>query len=604
MSFKIFSLQLTGKIKPVATIEKQREALANDYAVFLKTEGSDKLSAFMALKEMVNSDEFKKSKKEIESLRFKGSEEEKQLKEFTRLTKLARIKKFFAVEGSSNLVKYEAEKDGQIMKEYYAHLKYIKEGQFEKDKKEIKSQVFKGSVEDKKLKEFKRLDKSAAIRAYKELVGSDKIKQHKSFEESDKLKQFNELKNKQDKDKAQGKEFKSLKRDAEIKSYLRFNKSKKFKLFNEIKGSDNLKRYNELKEYISSEAFKKRETFLKDKKKFEKSEAYKKQHEFKKLASNVTVKFVLQYEKSKLYKNYLEVKDSSELKRHNELKELIESDEFKKQKAWLEDKKRWEKTEGYKKEQQYQKEKMIPEFINYYKYKDTDDFDFFKNWEVVFEDDFAAKDLNNKLWGSCPPSAEKLLGENYAMPGDIGIFTNGSNLNLDNKLRIQVKKEKTTGKVWQMPAGFVPAEFEYTSGMISSGGRFEMGDGIVEAKIKYKPVKQVASSFYLSGNESTPRANLVEMGAKNNVGISRLDNKGKIINSGLDISNLKRGLYLFTLQKDGATFSWKINETEVWTEREESLNKALQLNASSLLIDSISASSDFEIEWVKCYRKK
>ncbi|WP_346863746.1 hypothetical protein [uncultured Draconibacterium sp.] len=607
MSFKIFSLQLTGKIKPVSTIENRRKELANDYAEFQQTEASEELKAFLELDSWINSDEFKKKKKEIESLKFAGSLEENQLKEFQRLKKSARIRKYFKLANSSDLSKFENEKKSQKMADFYALSEYVKEGQFEKEKKEIQSQVFKGSVEEKHWLDFRRLDKSAAFRAYNELEGSEKLKKHKALEQTDKFKKYNRLKNVSEQDKESKKEFVLLKRDAEIKAYFRFEKSKKLKLYHETVGSHDLTKYNELKEYISTDAFKKQEAFLKDKKKFEKSEAYKKQQEYKKLAADSLVKFILKFEKSAAYKNYLDVKDSFDLKRYFELEKIIDSDEFKQQKVWLEDKKRWEKTEEFKKEQQHKQEQAKPEFVKYFKYQKSNDFDFLKNWEVVFEDDFAGKELDSTRWSTSSAAAEKLLGENYALPGDLNIFTNGKNLLTGKGLSISVKKEKSTGKVWQMPAGFVPTEFEYTSGLITTGSKFVMEDGILEAKLSYNPVKQVASSFYLAGDETAPRLNLIEMGAKNNVGISRLDGKGKIENSGLDISNLKKGSYIVSLEKSGASFTWKLNETEIWQQNNSELNKPLQLNASSLVIEELSGSQtpvNFQIDWVKCYRKK
>jgi hypothetical protein len=140
--------------------------------------------------------------------------------------------------------------------------------------------------------------------------------------------------------------------------------------------------------------------------------------------------------------------------------------------------------------------------------------------------------------------------------------------------------------------------------MVTTEDKFEMEDGVLEAKVKFNPVKQVASSFYLTGDEVSPRVNLVEMGVKNNVGISTINSSGKIENTGLDISNLKRGDYIFTLEKVGANFTWKINNTEVWEQAGNSVSKTLKLTASSLVINKFSGSSDFEIEWVKCYRKK
>lgn len=607
MSFKIFSLQLTGKIKPVDTIEQKRKALADDYEEFQKTANSEALKSFTELASLIHSDGFKSKKKQVESLHFKGSIEDNELKEFAGLKKAGRIKKYFKVADSADLAKYEAEKTSQKMKDYYLLSEYVNDGQFEKEKKQIKSQVFKGSTEEKHWLDFRILDKSAGIRAFYELEGSEKLKKHKTLEETDKFKKFNKLKNIPERDKETHVVFKSLKRDAEIKAYFRFERSKKLKYYREILGSHDLQRYKELKEYVNTAAFKKQEAFLKDKKKFEKSEAFQKQSEFKKLAADSSVKFVLKYEKSALYKNYLDVKDSFDLKRYFDLEKSTQTEEFKEKKAWLEDKKRWEKTEEFKKEQLYKKEKAKPEFVRYFKYKDSDDFDFFKNWELVFEDDFAAYELDDRKWKTCSPMAEKLLGENYAMPGDLNIFTQGKNLKTGNKLLVQVKHEKAKGKVWQMPAGFVPRDFEYTSGMITTGSNYLMEDGILEAKIKFAPVKQVASAFYLSGDEISPRLNLVEMGAKNNVGISLLSDSGKIENSGLDISNLKKGEYIFSLEKIGASFSWKINETEVWQQNCSELNKPLQLSASSLLINQLSGAQlpvNFEIEWIKSYRKK
>ncbi|WP_167608199.1 glycoside hydrolase family 16 protein [Maribellus sediminis] len=607
MSFKIFSLQLAGKIKPTATIEKKRAELLADYAEFQKTEKSEELKAFLELEEWVNSDAFKKTKSEVESLSFKGSKEENELKEYQRLKKSGAIKKYFAVEGSSDLKRFEKERDSDKMKSYYELFDYVKEGQFEKDKKEIQSQVFKGSVEEKHWLEYRKLEKSAGIKAWKELNSSDAVKKHEALEKTEKFKKYQQLKNAPGHSKEEKAEFNKLKGDAEIKAYFKFEQSKKLKLYRETAGSHDLKRYDELAAYVAGDEFKKREAFLKDKKKFEKSEAFKKYAEFKRLAGDDTVKFVLKYEKSSLYKNYLDVKDSFDLKRYHELEEIINSEEFKKQKAWLEDKKRWEKTDEYKKYQDYLKEKQKPEFVKYFKYQKSSDFDFLKNWEVVFEDNFSSTKLDETKWDVCTAAAGKLLGENYALPGDLNIFTQGKNVSTGKQLRIQVKKEKAEGKVWKMPAGFVPTEFDYTSGLISSDKAFELKDGILEAKIKFDPVKPVISSMYLASSETSNRVNLVEIGARNNLGFSVVSGNGKVESVGIDISNLKKGDYIFSLEKQGPKFTWKINEHEILTQDNSELNKPMHLMASSLVIDEISGSqlpANFDIEWVKCYAKK
>lgn len=606
MSFKIFSLQLSGKIKPVSVIENKRAKLADDYASFIKTESSEQLKSFLELEKWINSDAFKSKKKEIESLSFKGSKEEKELKDFGKLKKSSAIKMYFSIEGSPDLKRFEKERDGEKMKSYYQLLDFVKEGQFEKEKKEIGEQVFRGSVEEKHWLEFKKLAKTPGIKAFFELTGSPTLKKHDQFSDSDKLKKFTQLKETPQLNKEQKDELKRLIRDSEIKGYFKFERSKKLKLYKETKASHQLTRYNELKTLTESVEFKKRETFLKDKKKFEKSEAFRKYNDFKKLGADDTVKFVLKFEKSKLYKNYLGVKDSFDLQRYHELETRLSSEEFKKQKAWLEDKKRWEKTEEFLKNQRYLKEKTKPEFVNYFKYKNSSDFDFFIKQEVVFEDNFADSKLNKEKWSTSLPVADKLLGENYAMPGDLNIFTNGKNLHLDNKLQIKAKKEKASGKIWKMPAGFVPTDFEYTSGLISSHQSFQLIDGIIEAKIKYDPSKQILSSLFLEGEKAGSRVNILEMGFRNNVGVSTLNAHGKVESKGLDISNLKKGDYIFSLEKQGSVFTWKINQTEVLKEEHRDFNQASHLVASSLVVDEFSGSAthNFEILWIKCYTRK
>lgn len=608
MSFKIFSLQLLGKIKSVEIIENQREKLRSDFNDFQEVEKSDELDVYLKKEEWINSDDFKKKKAEIEGLHFKGSREFNQLKEFEGLKKSSKIKRYFKIAGSSDLKKFDDLKDADKLNEYYKLLEFVKDGQFEKEKKEINSQVFKGSVEEKHWLEFRKLNKSAGIKAYLELSGSEQLKKHEAFAVSEKLKGFVTLRNAPDKDKQKRKECRALKRDSEIIAYFRYEKSRKLKLYRETVGSHDLKKYNELKDYISNDDFKKREAFLKDRKKFEKSDTYNKQQKYKQLAADADVKFILKFEKSSLYKNYLDVKDSFDLKRYFELDEIIKSQEFIDRKKYLEDKKKWYKSEEFAKQQEFIKMKELPHFVKYFKYKGTADFDFLKNWELTFEDDFSANKLDAEKWSNVSFISEKLLGDNYSMPGDLHVYANGRNVKTGGKLTLSVKKEKGAGKVWQMPAGFIPVEFDYTSDLVSTNKNFWQEDGIFEAKIKFDPIKQVVSSFYLAGENSTPRINLLEMGTKNQVGVSTLTEKGKVNSTGLDISNLKKGKsYIFTIEKLGNALTWKINETEMLTIEDSALNFPLHLNAASIVVYDVPGSNlpvNFEIDWVKCYRKK
>lgn len=551
MSFKIFSLQLLGKIKPTEKIEQKRESLYNDYLEYQETEKSDELAEVLKLEEEINSTGFKNKKAEIQSLKFKGSKEYEQQQEFEKLKKAKHIKLYFKAKNSTELSRYNSLKDSEKLEEYHNLRSYIKDGDFKRDKEKIKSQKYKGSDEERKRKEFEKLKNSKEVKEYEKLPEKEKT----------------------------------------------------------AADNYNLKRYKELKPVIDSNDFRERENYLKDKKKLEKSEPWKKYKRYKELAASSDIKFAEKYGKSKIYRNYLNVKDSDDLKRYYELEKIISSKEFQERKAYLADTNKWEKSEESEKEKKYEEMKKRPRIEKYFKYKGTSAFQFFEEWEVSFEDNFTAPVLQADKWSVQSYVAQKLMDENYSMAGDLNIFTRGKNIQTGgNKLTIETKREKTEGKVWNLAAGFVPVELDYSSGLVSTGQSFWQEDGIFEAKIKFSPVKQVVSSVYLQGEQNSPRINLLEMGTKNRVGISTLDEKNKVSVNGLDISNLKKEKwYIFTLEKINNELTWKINETEILQENDSRFNFPLHLNASTLVVYEIPGSNlpvHFQVEWVRCYRKK
>ncbi|NQU88096.1 MAG: hypothetical protein HQ541_20295 [Mariniphaga sp.] len=607
MSFKLYMLQTLGKIKPTEKIEAERQSLLTDYLEFIKVEKSEELKDFLELEDYVNSSAFSEKKKEIEVRVFKGSTEFNQLNEFLKLSKAKHIKNFFIAEKSDSLKRFENFKNSEKLADYYKLKDYIDDGEHQKEKTELKKQVFRGSVEGNHFLEYKKLEKSKALKAYLELEGSSILKDHEAFTNSKKLKRFITLKDSNGKSKEEIKELKSLKNDSQIKKYFRFEKSQKLKYFHEIGGSHTLVRYIELKGMINSEEFKTKRAWLEDKRKYEKSEAHKKYTRYKQLASDGDVKFFLLYEKSKIYKNYLDVKDSFDLKRYNELKELTESGEFLKRKVYLEDTKKWEKTEEFAKQQKCFEMKKLPHLLRYFKYKGGNAFDFFYKWETVFEDGFDSG-LDKEKWSTRSYWAHKLVNENFSQPGDLQCYTDGNNVITGKKgCLLQVRKERAQGKYWNPAAGFTPEEFQYTSGQLCSGNSFWFEDGIIEAKVKFNPVKEIASMFHLLGEKASPQLNIVEMGTKNRLGVLQ-NNNGKIDFEGVSIGNLKKGkYYIFSIEKTASHIIWKINEQVLFEIPVGSIEFPLHLNLASLVVNEVSASklpAGFEIAWVKCYRRK
>lgn len=609
MSFKIFTLQLTGKFKPAEKIEAQRIALEKAYKAFLEAESSPKLSEFRKLESWVTSGSMNMVKRDMESQVFKGSLEHNQLSEFEVLKKNRSIRNFFRLEGSPELNRFYRIRESEKLKEYYQLKDYSEGGLFIQEKREIESQKFSGSVEERQLNELGKLKKNTALKDFMALHGSQSLKRHQQFLESAKLYRFLELKNMHGKEKSIMKEFRQLKSDSDIREYFRMEKSKALKHFHEIAGSHIPDRYNELLKETSSPEFLKRTAFLKDGKKLEKSEAWKKFLRYKNLSKDSDIKFFLSFEKSKLYTNYLDTRDSFALLRYNELLELTTSPDFLKRKVWLEDKRKWEKSPEYDQYQHYLELKKDPQVELYFKYEKSSAFDFLKSWEISFVDNFESKTLDHVKWTPNSLWAERLVGGNFSQNGDLQAYTGGKNCQIAHgKLFIHVKKEKFSSRQWQPSIGFVPSEFSYTSDTLSSLKSFWQQYGIFEAKILYNPYKEVVSSFYLQGESISPLISLLEMGPQPRMGILSADGAGKPHFSGLDLKYLKPGkFYIFRLEWEAGRIVWKINDIIVYESHSSGMNEAAHVNLTSLVINDIAASrlpASFEVDWIRCYRKK
>jgi hypothetical protein len=609
MSFKIFSLQLTGKIKETEKVESNRKSLQENYHSFRLAEESGELKEFQELDTWIKSGASDRKKKELESLVFKGSLEYNQLKEFKSLSNSKSIKNFFAVDSSDDLRRFRKVEVSADLKQYWELKDYVKDGQYQQEKQEIHSHQFEGSAEQSHLKELAQIQNSKPLKAYRKLFQSQELKNHILFQKNDQLLRFSELKNAPEKDKVARKEFKKLRNDSAIRAWFKFENSKELKYYYEMTGSHTLSRVEELVIMTESDAFKQRVIYLKDKKKLEKSEAWKKYMRFRELASNDDIRFFLKFEKSALYKNYLDTKDSYRLIRFYELKELTSSADFLKRKAYLEDTKKWEKTEEFARLQRFLQLKKHPKIELYFKYYNSHAFDFLKNWEISFEDHFDGKSLDSGKWTSNTYWADRLVGGNFSQAADLQSYSGGKNCHVSQStLSIQVKKEKAEGKRWVPGQGFVPDSFDYTSDSVSTIKSFWQKEGIFEAKIRFNPVKQIVQSCHLLGEAVSPQITLVETGPRSRSGILSFQDGRKPEFSGIDLKNLRKDkFYIFTLEWENNHITWKINEQTIFETQDSRLKEQLHLNLTSLVVNEVDTSKlpvAFETDWIRCYRKK
>jgi beta-glucanase (GH16 family) len=441
---------------------------------------------------------------------------------------------------------------------------------------------------------YKAFDNSGEQKEYLELeqlVNSASFKQKK--------KELQGLSLKGSKEEIQLKELKKLGKSRKLHKYYHVLKSDELKRFDRISSSEMMTKYKELKTAVEKHS-------LAALKKMDKQTP---EHvlytEFLSLRDSSDLVFFREFRKSSGYRNYELMLESAERKRFEELEQLTVTDEFKARVAYLEDKNKWDKTEEAAKEKRFAELSKLQQVMNYLKYKNSNAFDFFKKWDLVFEDNFDSAKLDIQKWSTKSHWGNESLGQNFSQVGDFHAFTDGKNILADGKsLKLEVRKEKTKGMQWQIPFGFVEREFDYSAGILTTASGEWWNHGILEAKVKYSPSANMVDAIYLLGEESSPQINLVEIGAKNRVG-TLTKTANNIHTESAGISGLKSGeYYIFRLEWSSDSLKWKINDREILTISLPVPSHSMHLNMASIPVSDSAEGLPhrFEIDWIRFYQ--
>ena len=402
--------------------------------------------------------------------------------------------------------------------------------------------------------------------------------------------------------------YSKLEKNSKLQDFYVTRSSADFQKYLELNESPLIQNFSALRDYVQSKKYNADKAAFKSQQKkgstarFEDTDAFRRNEEYQALANSADVMFWMEYPKGKAYKNYLKMKDSPVLKRFEELRAETESAEFIDRKEFLMDMNRWEKTEAYLKEKTYQEMKNEVRFQIYEKYKKPDAFTFFLNNELLLEDNFEGGKLDKSKWKPISSLAENTLGKNFSKVGDLQAYTEGANiLQSDSYLKLAVKKEKTDSLVWNFPIGFNPAGFDYSAGLLCSTESFRVDSGVLEAKIKFQPNKQLVDLFYLSDDKNSFRLSLLEAGTVCRFGLNA-DQKEQH----KSLSSLAAGqFYIFRLEWEKGRISWKINGHEIYSVSHSLPAMPLWINMSSIVVEPPQELPHyFEIDWVRLYQKK
>ena len=298
--------------------------------------------------------------------------------------------------------------------------------------------------------------KSQLLNNYEEFI---------AFEQSEELQNYIELEReinsedfKQNKKQIENKKFKGSKLEKREKKLKYLLKSKRYRVYDSVQNSSELSAFEKMKE---SEELGKYLELQADANsgKLNKKEDKETWLLYKKLENSSEIKNYFKFKDSKKYNIYLQVIASNLLLEIEDLKAELASEEFITEKNFLLDKKRFEKTEAFNKLVTYKELSESESFKKYFQLKKKNNFHLVKEWELTFSENFEGSELDKEKWITRYYWGDVLLKDDYALPTDAHIFSE-KNIKISNSVaRLETRKEKAQGKVWDSKIGFIPKEF-------------------------------------------------------------------------------------------------------------------------------------------------
>jgi hypothetical protein len=479
----------------------------------------------------------------------------------------------------------------------------VNSASFKQKRREIESLTYKGSEECAREKECMSLKKAKDIVLYFKTEGSQPLKNFTSLDGSAKIKEIEDLER-----YIQSPEFRmkekmkpiTFKNTEEYGKWLEYKKLKSDKEVRKNLNPDKVRKYEELKMFVTSAAF-----LVKKNMKpvtFKDTPEYQKLLEFRSKRGASDVASYYKFKASKELANYSQVKDSARLKRLAELQEYLKTREFTEKKEYLLDRKRFEKSEMFKELREYTDLKNSADIKWYFTVKDSDKFDLLRKRELKFSDEFegtapdSSKWLNRYYWG------DKLLHDSYSIATDLHCYTPSDNFEVRHSvLRIITRPQKTTGKVWDQERGFYSKEFQFTSGIINTGSSFRQKYGIFSAKIKLTD-QHVRNAFWLIGDRITPHIDVCRSGS-GKVWFDLFTSPGNHYKKSIGSKYLS-DFFIFTLEWRPESLVWKINGVEVMRQTSGVPQEEMFINLAGGVDKPIGGISSMEVDWVRVYQFK
>lgn len=491
----------------------------------------------------------------------------------------------------------------EVLAKYNLLSESVNSAAFRQKRKEIESLTYKGSEEHARETEYLNLKKAKDIVSYFKTEGSAVLKNFLSLDGSSKIADLEELERfikspafrekermkpvtfKDTEEYGKWLEFKKLKGDPEMKKNL---------------NPDKVKRFEELKNFVTSSAFLVRKNMKPVT--FKDTPEYQKLLDYKARKGAPDIVSYYKFKSSKEYSNYLQVKDSVRLKRLAELEQYLKTKEFTERKEYLLDKHRFEKSDLFKELKEYNDLKNSADIKWYFSVKDSSKFDVLRQRELTFSDEFEGTAPDDKKWLNKYYWGEKLLHDTYSIASDLHCYTPSDNFEVRHSvLRIITKPQKISGKVWDPQKGFYIKDFSYTSGILNTGISFRQKYGIFSAKIKLTD-HAVRNAFWIIGDRITPHVDICRSGS-GKVWFDLFTSTGNHVKKSLG-SRYLSDFYIYTLEWKPEYLVWKINNVEVMRQTTGVPQEPMYINLAGGVDRQIGGISSMEVDWVRVYQFK
>ncbi len=399
-------------------------------------------------------------------------------------------------------------------------------------------------------------------------------------------------------------QYKTLKTSSDIKRYLKIVGSGTLTKMEEVKSSEVFSHFKNLDSFVNSSEF----YAVKAKKRFKKTDEYQKLVEYKQLKKNSDIQFYLKTKKSNDYKTAIQLENSDRLNSFFELEATIMSDDFKNQTDFLKDRKRFSKSIEYQQLEEYKNLNKDKDIIWYLDKLINKPFEEYKKWRLTFNDDFDKQELDKSKWMTSYYWGHTLINENYVPENEFQFFTDNNIEVADSNATINLQKENITGKSWSTIDGFTNRDFEYTSGLLSTGQSYRMKYGKIEAKVSFSDTYPIINALWLIGEKSTPQIDLFRTANKSKNSIfCGLTDENEIFLQQVKGRFFGDKYFIFGLEWNKEEITWTINGKIINKLTSNIPNENMYLTFSTILLQKPKDGkipSSMKIDWVKCYEKK